>query len=238
MSEQEQTDITAEVLTSFSDSFENSNLIDTFSQIGEFAIDQAIKNDMLRDIPIIGVLVSGYKTVINIQDYHLARKIYRFLYNLKDTTTTERQIFSKKYCNSNKENTALALLNVLDQLNNGNLVPVICSLMKAVISEDLTIYQFNRLIIALQRTAYTDIVQLSKYEKPYDEEGLSDALLASGLIYQSVIDGGNAETGEIGSKFIISPNGYLLLKYGLRQKNIKENGRNIEIKTKPEWETL
>lgn len=238
MSEQEQTDITAEVLTSFSDSFENSNLIDTFSQIGEFAIDQAIKNDMLRDMPIIGVLVSGYKTVVNVKDYYLARKVYRFLYNLKDTTPTERQKFSKKYCESNKEKTALSLLNILDQLNNGNLVPVICSLMKAVINEDITIYQFNRLIIALQRTAYTDIVQLSKYEKPYDEDGLSDALLASGLIYQSVIEGDNAKTGEIGSKFLISPNGYLLLKYGLCQKNTKENLRNIDIKIRSEWETF
>ena len=69
LSEQEQTDITNKVVESFDNSFEKGNLVDTFSQVGEFALDQAIKSDVLRDVPVIGLLVSGYKTVVNIKDY-------------------------------------------------------------------------------------------------------------------------------------------------------------------------
>ena len=231
MSEETQTDVTTDVVVSFDNSFEKGNLVDTFSQVGEFAIDQAIKNDMLKDVPVLGLLVSGYKTVVNIKDYHLARKIYRFLYNLQDTTPKERQKFSKKYCDSNQENTSLALLNVLDQLNNGNMVPIICNLIKAVINEQITIHQFNRLIVAMQRTAFTDLLQLPKYEEEYDEEGLSDALLATGLIYQSTYDGGNADTGKSENLFRISPNGYLLLKHGFCQECTKENHRHTDINT-------
>lgn len=242
MSEQEQTDVTTNVVVSFSNSFEKGNLIDTFLNMGEFALDQAINSDVLKDVPVLGLLVSGYKTVVNIKDFHLARKVYRFLYNLQDTTPEERQKFSRKYCESNQENTSLALLSVLDQLNNGNMVPIICRLIKAVINEQVTIQQFNRLIMAMQRTAFTDLIQLPKYTNEYNEEGLSDALLAAGLIYQSTIDGGSFETGTSDNKFRISPNGYLLLKYGFMYENIEEKPRFSDINLGPSrelaWEPI
>lgn len=42
-------DITTEVVETFDNTFEEGNLFDTFSQVGEFAIDQAIQNDVLKD---------------------------------------------------------------------------------------------------------------------------------------------------------------------------------------------
>ena len=193
MGVQEQNDITTDVVTSFDNTFENENLVDTFSQVGEFAIDQAIKNDVLKDVPLFGLLISGYKTIVNVKDYNLTRKVYRFLYNLRDTTPDERRKFSKKYCEANQEKTAV--------------------LIKAVINEQLTTSQFNRLIMAILRTAFTDLKQLAKYQKEYDEEGLTDSLLAAGLIYQSTYDGGHADNEDSDNKFLISSNGALLLNF-------------------------
>lgn len=238
MGVQEQNDITTNVVASFDNTFENENLVDTFSQVGEFAIDQAIKNDVLKDVPLFGLLISGYKTIVNVKDYNLTRKVYRFLYNLQDTTPEERQKFSKKYCEANQEKTALSLLNILDQLNNGNMVPIICNLMKAVIKEEMTIAQFNRLVMSIQRTAFTDLSQLSKYQEAYDEEGLSDALMAAGLIYQTAYDGGNAAGKANENKFIISPNGTLLLKYGLKLSNVQEKPRSTSISAGMLWGKL
>lgn len=50
MAEQEETDLTSEVVDTFDSTFEKGNLADTFSQVGEFAVDQAIKNDVLKDV--------------------------------------------------------------------------------------------------------------------------------------------------------------------------------------------
>lgn len=239
MAEQEDMrDVTTGVVETFQNTFEKGNLVDTFSQVGEFAIDQAIKNDVLKDIPVFGLLVSGYKTIANVKNYYLTRKVYRFLYNLQKTTPEERQKFSKDYCEANQEKTAVSLLNILDQLNNGNLVPIICNLMKAVIKEELTVAQFNRLVMAIQKTAYTDLTQLVKYQEEYDEDGLSDALVASGLIYQSTYDGGTAEGDIAENKFMISPNGMLLLKYGLKVENVQEKPRNTEISPGMLWSEL
>lgn len=238
MTEQEQNDITTDVVTSFDNTFENGNLVDTFSQLGEFTVDQAIKNDLLKDFPVFGFLISGYKTIVNIKDYNLTRKVFRFLYHLQETTPKERQKFSHKYCEANQENTAVALLNVLDQLNNGNMVPVICNLIKAVINEQMTIFQFNRLIMAILKTAYTDLKQLPKYQEEYDEEGLTDSLLAAGLIYQSTYDGGHADSEDSDNKFLISSNGTLLLKYGLNLSNVEGKPRRTEINPGTFWQTL
>jgi hypothetical protein len=88
-------DITTEVVETFENTFEKGNLIDTFSQVGEYALDQASKIEAVKDIPFFGLLISGYKTIINVKDYYLTRKVFRFLYNLQDTTPEERQKFSK-----------------------------------------------------------------------------------------------------------------------------------------------
>lgn len=208
------TDQTTTIIESFDQTLEKCNLVDTFSQVGEFGIDQAIQSNLLKDIPVLGILVSGYKTVVNIMDFRLSRKVFRFLYHLQDTTPEQRQVFSRKYLEINQENTAISLLEILERLNNENSVPIVCGLMKAVINEQISVAQFNRLVIAIHRTAFTDLVQLDKYVKEYDEDGLSDSLQAAGLIYQCVYDGGNLDTGESNSKFKLSHNGYLMLKYG------------------------
>lgn len=231
-------DLTTSVVKSFDETMEKGNLVDTFSQVSEFAIDQAIKNDLLKDIPVFGLLVSGYKTVVNIKDFRLTQKLFRFLYHLQDTTTEQRQKFVQKYVEVNQENTAASLLDILEKLNNGNSVPLVCNLMKAVINEQISIAQFNRLIIAIQRTAFTDLVQLEKYVNEYDEDGLSDALQAAGLIYQSTYDGGSYDTGENNSKFKINQNGYLLLRYGFLKDKVYESPRFTAINAEPKLEEL
>lgn len=153
-------DQTTNVVESFDETLEKSNLLNTFSQVGEFAIDQAIQNDLLKDIPVFGLLVSGYKTVVNIKDFNLTKKVFRFLYNLRDTTPEQRQKFIKKYLEENHESTAASLLDILEKLNNSNSVPLVSNLMKAVINEHISVAQFNRLVIAIQRTAFTDLIQL------------------------------------------------------------------------------
>lgn len=238
LSQNQDADQTSAVVASFDQILESGNLVDTFSQVGEFAIDQAIKNDLLKDIPLFGLLVSGYKTVVNVKDFRLTRKVYRFLYSLQDTTAEQRHKFVKKYVEANQEDTASSLLDILEKLNNSNSVPLICNLMKAVINDELTAAQFNRLVIAIQRTAFTDLTQLSKYVNDYDEDGLSDALQAAGLIYQSVYDGGNADTGESNSKFKASPNGYLLLKYGFMKNDVEETPRLAGINAGLIWEEI
>lgn len=50
----------------------------------------------------------------------------------------------------------------------------------------ITIPEFNRAVLALERTTYSDLQFLSKFVDDYYEEGLAEAFEAAGLVYQSV----------------------------------------------------
>lgn len=62
---------TVSVIESFDNTFEKGNLIDTLSQAGEFGLDLVLEAGeaapILKDIPVLGLIVSGTKTVANVR---------------------------------------------------------------------------------------------------------------------------------------------------------------------------
>jgi len=240
---EETTNQTTSVIKSFDNTFESGNLVDTFSQVGEVGIDYALELSeaapILKDIPVLGLIVSGTKTVANIRSHVLANKVFKFFYEIKDVSIEKRQKFAEEYCQANREDTAVALLSILDRLNNQNYVPIICRLMKAKMDGAITIPEFNRTVLALERTAYTDLELLHKFVSDYYEEGVAEAFEAAGLVYQSVIDGGSADSSsDGGSKMKLSHTGRLLLVYGLGYKAEARVPRSTDVKSDIAWEEI
>lgn len=234
---------TTSVIKSFDNTFESGNLVDTLSQVGEVGLDYALelsdKAPILKDIPVLGLIVSGTKTVVNIHSHVLANKVFKFFYGIKDVPVEKRREFAKEYCKANREDTAVALLSILDRLNNQNYVPIICRLMKAKMDGAMTIPEFNRTVLALERTAYTDLNLLPKFVGDYYEEGVAEAFESAGLVYQSVIDGGSADSSsDGGSKMKLSHTGRLLLVYGLGYPAEARVPRSTDVKSGITWEAI
>ena len=234
---------TVSIIHSFDNTFESGNLIDTLSQIGEAGLDYAIglgeTAPILKDIPVLGLLVSGTKTMANIRSHLLAKKVFSFFYGIKDVPIEKREKFASEYCQANREDTAAALLRILDNLNNQNYVPIICRLMRAKMDDKITIQEFNRTVLALERTAYTDIQLLSKFDNDYYEEGLAEAFESAGLVYESVIQGGSASPSlDSGTKMQLSPTGRILLRYGLGYNVDATVPRSTDVKSGIEWEPI
>lgn len=206
---------TSSVIKSFDSFFESGNLIDALSQVGEVGLDYAFELSeaapILKDIPVLGLLVSGTKTVANIRSFVLANKVFKFFYGIKDVPIEKRRKFAEEYCQANREDTAVALLSVLDRLSNQNYVPIICRLMKAKMDEEITLLDFNRCVLALERTSYTDLDKLSFFDVDYYEEGVAESFESAGLVYLSVIDPRNLLGGP---KMRLSRTGRIILKFG------------------------
>ena len=113
---------TTSVIKSFDNIFESGNLVDALSQVGEIGLDYALELSeaapILKDIPVLGLLVSGTKTVANIRSFVLAKKVFKFFYGIKDVPIEKRRKFAEEYCQANREDTAVALLSILDRVNN------------------------------------------------------------------------------------------------------------------------
>ena len=110
------------IIQSFDYTFEKGNLVDALSQVGEVGLDMILEAGdaapVLKEIPVLGLIVSSTKTVANIRSYVLANKVYKFFYCIKDISLEKRQRFTEKYLKENREDTATALLSILDRLSN------------------------------------------------------------------------------------------------------------------------
>ena len=108
--------------------------------------------------------------------------------------------------------------------------------MRAQMNGDITIPEFNRVVLALERTAYTDLQFLHKFQENYYEDGVAEAFESAGLVYQSVIDGGNATAvAESGMKMRLSLTGRILLVYGLAFPAEARTPRATNVKSKLSW---
>ena len=231
------------VIQSFKNTFETGNLVDVLSQASEVGLDYTLdivdSAQILKDIPVLGLIVSGTKTIANIRNYLLAKKVFKFLFDIRDIPIEKRQKFADEYCRENREDTASALLMILDRLNNQNYVSIICRLMRAKMNGHISIAEFNRAVLALERISYTDIYQLSKFVEDYYEEGLAEAFESSGLVYQSVVGGGNAASdSKSGTKMRLSSTGRILLAYGLNIEVGAHAPRSTDVRGGVQWETF
>ena len=81
---------TNDISTSMVATLEMDNL-SVAGDLLEVGLDTILEEGVLRDIPIIGVLVGGGKIIHNISDMIFTRKLAAFLYGLKDCETSKRK---------------------------------------------------------------------------------------------------------------------------------------------------
>lgn len=216
----------------FDETLKSGNLTVLLSSCGEIGIDSIMSSkgvaEVVKDIPVVGLLVSLTKTVMDVRAYLLAKKIYVFFFGIKDVPLAKRIKFSEEYCRENREDTATALLGILDRMNNHNNVPIICRLMKAKMNEQISMHDFNRCILALERISYPDLDSLIRFDEDYYEAGLAESFESAGLVYLSVIDPHNRYGGP---QMRLSRTGRVILVYGLEKKVSLDAPRTTRIKS-------
>lgn len=202
----------SEIVESFQNSFESDNTIDFVVESADLAFDKFVDSDAVNGVPVLGMLNGVYKIYKNVQAYRLAKKLYRFLYHTREIETEKKRKFVKEYIESNQEDGIDALLSVIDQLDNQHKVDIMAKLLKAKVEEEITIFEFNRLVACLRRIPYTDILKLKDYKDHYYEPGVTEVLYTAGVLYLSH-DDFEWNTNE----YKLNYNGAQLLKYGLNE---------------------
>lgn len=176
---------------------ESSNLLKDY---GEITIDSLIKDETIKEIPIIGTLLSFYKIGISIREKFTIKKIYKFLFQVKNIPKEDKINFLQK-CDDDKNfnaNIAEKLLIILDRIDDFDKAAIIGNLFKKLIEEKMSLNDFLYLtnaidkihILDLKSFCYTDNFErgqeLREYWISQEREGL-DALLASlGLMHQKI----------------------------------------------------
>lgn len=141
---------------------------DTFfsylTEAGDSMIHLLSNSDVIDDVPIIGLITKLGKIGFGISNHLFEKKLYSFMFEIKDTTAEERNTFIKRL--SKKEhseigNSITILLEKYESLTKAKYLGV---LLKATIKEDATSEDFMRIALIINRLMIFDIEKLPSFK--------------------------------------------------------------------------
>ena len=160
-----------------------------------------------------GALASEIKSITDIaanyQASEFLRKFSAFICELGNLEDRERIQFIKELEESAQDASGNVMLSIIDRLDSIHKQKILANLVKAKCEGEITIDEFFRLESVLQRIPYVDLKQLHLYQTEYyDEKGDSELLFSTGVLRPAIYH-------QDGDKYILSPLGVNLIKYGL-----------------------
>ena len=164
-------------------------------------------------------LASIVKSVISApaqyRENEFVRKLLSFLYNVDSISVDERRKVLNIIAEKSDEYVGNILLNLIDRIDHIEKINIVVNPFIAVAKNEIDGEMFLRLSSVLCYVPYVDLKHLSEYQKDIYQPCISETLFASGLIYQSVIDGGTSELSGT-NLYHISHLGHQLAKFGMR----------------------
>lgn len=151
-----------------------SNLVKIGSEI---ALDNVLKDGLLKDIPVFNTLVQVYNATNQIREEIFTKKVYRFLFEINDITIEKRREFIKRLERDKvyKRKVGETLVILLDRLDNMEKPIIIGKLFKACIEEKISYKMFLRLSSIVDKSFLPDLkVIADNYPNSYLTNFLRD----------------------------------------------------------------
>lgn len=152
---------------------------------GEFALDQALDEGILKDIPLLGSLVKLYKTGENVREYLFSRKVEKFLRNLSKVSDEEVKCFNDSIESDPefKARVAEHLTLLLDRIDDIEKSELLAKAFSAFIKGQLDFDKFRRIARAIERCMIDDLREVHNFERANDAfPEITYDLAACGLV--------------------------------------------------------
>lgn len=149
----------------FSNSIISNELINLSEDIVEIGIDAFLANGLLKEIPIINSFIELAKVGIGIRDKLFAKKILKFLYELKEIPDgVRREYVNKLNANSNySAKVGESLLLIIDKLDDMRKAELIGKLFAYLINGVICYETFLRLSIIIEKCFLPDLSKLKLF---------------------------------------------------------------------------
>lgn len=140
--------------------------------ITEIIIDSFLENGTLKDIPVIGSLVSSYKIAMGIKEGFFFKKVLKFLFELKDIPIEKREKLLDKMNADEKYSSKLGekIMLYLDKTEEYDKASIIGKLYSCVLKEKIDRETFERLCFMLDKVFIDDLIFLKRLHE--NEEDL------------------------------------------------------------------
>jgi hypothetical protein len=152
----------------------------------EIVLDRIIKDDTIKEIPVIGNIVSLFKIGKSISDRIFLRNLMNFLFEIKDIPVEKR---IKKIAEIDKDEklklkTGNFLISILARLESEEKAKFIGYLFKKYIQEEINRKEFLKLTYIVDKILWSELVEFSQLEKldRSVDTILVDSLISHGLM--------------------------------------------------------
>ncbi|TXG36978.1 hypothetical protein [Seonamhaeicola maritimus] len=197
--------------TSLVETIETTDINSINKDLAEVVIDSVLDDGLLKDIPIVNIIVGLRNFGSKIHKGIFIKKVLTFLSNLESTTIRERQNFIQKIEKSETYNNKVgeALIMILEKCSDLEKPKIIGKLFKASIKEEIDYQTFLRLCSLIDRVHIPDLIHLKSIHNGQNINSvIKDELFRAGFLNrtefgQVKIDGSNEYyINNYGKKFV------------------------------------
>lgn len=154
------------------------NYKDIASEITEIGVKDLLEDDsILKKMPIIGLVLSTKNTLSSINDVFLAQKMLKFLKLAGEISLEERVIFISKYLVGKEKKFAGKVIHTITKLDDVDKSKFIAKLYKSAVYEIITLEEFYRFIVLIDKIYINDLHFLLNNDKT-EFKGLTPYLLS------------------------------------------------------------
>ena len=184
------------LIPAFNSSLFDSPAMDITTELLEVGLDSILDEGLLKDIPILGVIVKTGNLARNIYDRNLLRQTFMFINSFKDKTIESEKLIKYRdslYKNPKKAEQELGrVLVYLNRFVDLQKSQFIASAYRYYISEFYSWDQFCELAEVVDRLFVSDIVELMQLGRAetsvdiYHKTYMHDRLTALGLLMEDL----------------------------------------------------
>lgn len=152
--------------------------------LAEVVADAALDPDVVKEIPIVGTVVSLLRAAITIKDRLFLNKLLHFLRELDTVPHEQREEMIRKVNDSTEFRVRVGekLLYILDRCEDHQVSQLLAILFKAFLQRRITYKDFLSLAHAVDRVMLAHLMQFVSEDWNSSSEEQAIALLPSGLV--------------------------------------------------------
>lgn len=196
---------------------------DVIFDVAEVVLDQNLADSVLQDLPVVGIFAKLAKFKQSMSEELFIRKLVRFLYDLNNLSSKEKEKFIEKYPDSSDAQRVLGenLLLALERLDDIEKPAILARFFVAYIKSEIDYLTFTRLSLSLGKFNLGLLPNLSCFYTGEESAVKTSEEIIHELSLSGLVHVGLAGSGAIGgsARYIQSNIGKLFLSIGF---NIQE----------------
>ena len=161
---------------------------DLLTDAAEFSLDQILRGDLVKEIPIFGTLARLYKVGVGIRDYLFVKKLLRFFGKLSDISQEERERFGKRMDEDEgyRQKVGDHIVLVLDRLDDVSKAELAGRIFRAFVQAEIDLETLLRFCVAIDRCLVSELNEFMEWGNSFDMAGVR-SLSSAGLMETKAI---------------------------------------------------